>query len=165
MHGNILFPTWHRVYLLKLEEALQSVPGCADVMLPYWDECSENSLSKGIPWALTDEKFVLDGRSIDNPLRSFVFTANIVDHIGGDAPNYSKPKGYETVRYPKSGLVGPSDIENTKKHNAKYPNYKTNVEILNANIIAWLTSFIIVKQKGKKDQRFRPTSPRSIRNA
>jgi tyrosinase len=157
MHGNILFPTWHRVYLLKLEEALQSVPGCADVMLPYWDECSEDSLSKGIPWALTDEKFVLDGRSIDNPLRSFVFTANIVDHIGGDAPNYSKPKGYETVRYPKSGLVGPSDIENTKKHNAKYPNYKTNVEILNANIIAWLTSFIIVKQKGKKDQKI-PTN-------
>ncbi len=27
-HGNVLFPTWHRVYVLKLEEALQSiVPG------------------------------------------------------------------------------------------------------------------------------------------
>ena len=27
-HGNVLFPTWHRVYVLKLEEALQSMPGC-----------------------------------------------------------------------------------------------------------------------------------------
>jgi len=36
-HGNVLFPTWHRVYLLKLEQALQSAPVCEDVMLPYWD--------------------------------------------------------------------------------------------------------------------------------
>ena len=26
-HGNVLFPTWHRVYLVKLEEALRSIPG------------------------------------------------------------------------------------------------------------------------------------------
>ena len=32
-HGNVLFPTWHRVYLLRLEEALRSIPDCADVML------------------------------------------------------------------------------------------------------------------------------------
>lgn len=43
-HGNVLFPTWHRVYLLKLEAALQSIPGCADVMLPFWDETCPN------PW-------------------------------------------------------------------------------------------------------------------
>jgi tyrosinase len=33
-HGNILFPIWHRVYLLKLEEALQSIPGWAGQRLP-----------------------------------------------------------------------------------------------------------------------------------
>jgi hypothetical protein len=54
-HGNILFPTWHRVYLLKLEEALQSIAGCGDVMLPYWDETSDDSLKNGIPWALTQK--------------------------------------------------------------------------------------------------------------
>src|SRR5450432_4144093 len=37
-HGNVLFPTWHRVYILKVEEALQSIKGCEKVMLPYWDE-------------------------------------------------------------------------------------------------------------------------------
>jgi tyrosinase len=144
-HGNILFPTWHRVYLLKLEEALQSIPGCEDVMLPYWDETSEDSLKNGIPWALTQENFVLDGETIPNPLRSFVFNKNITDFINGDNPNYSKPKGYETVRYPLSGLVGnDADRAATEQHNAQYPNYDQNVEFLNQNIVNWL-SFYIVK--------------------
>jgi tyrosinase len=102
-HGNILFPTWHRAYLMRLEQALQSIPGCADVMLPFWDETSPASLQKGIPSALTDDTFPLDGATIPNPLRSFVFNRAIVDHINGDNPNYGKPDGYETVRYPLSG--------------------------------------------------------------
>jgi tyrosinase len=56
-HGNILFPTWHRIYLCKLEKALQSIPGCGEVMLPYWDETSEDSLKNGVPWALTQKEF------------------------------------------------------------------------------------------------------------
>lgn len=145
-HGNILFPTWHRVYLVKLEEALQSVPGCEEVMLPYWDETSAESLNSGIPRALTDRDFVLDGKTIPNPLRSFVFTKNIVDNINGDNPNYSKPKSYETVRYPLSGLVGtPEDQAATAKHNAQFPNYNRNVDILNDNIKTWLNATVVVK--------------------
>src|SRR5579863_8957992 len=147
-HGNILFPTWHRVYLVKLEESLQSIKGCEDVMLPFWDETSNDSLENGIPTALTQKDFVLDGVTIPNPLRSFVFNQSIVDHISGDNPNYSKPNGYETVRYPLSGLVG-NDEERaaTRKHNSKYTDYDKNVEILNKNIVNWLTSHIIVKGK------------------
>src|SRR3954454_1496273 len=131
-HGNVLFPTWHRVYLVKLEEALQSVPGCKDVMLPFWDETADDSLAKGIPWALTQKDFVLDGETIPNPLRSFVFTRGIKDNISGDNPDYSKPKGYETVRYPLSGLVGTdADRTATASHNAQYPDYDTNVDLLN----------------------------------
>jgi tyrosinase len=146
-HGNVLFPTWHRVYLLRLEAALRSVPGCADVSLPFWDETSDDSLQHGVPWALTKKDFVLDGQTIANPLRSFVLNANIVDHIAGDNPNYSKPKGYETVRYPLSGLVGPDDIAKTKAHNAKYPNYDENVVIMDKNIVDWLNSYIVVDKK------------------
>ncbi len=147
-HGNALFPTWHRVYLYKLEKALQSIPGCEDVMLPFWDECSQESLTTGIPSALTQETFTLDGVEIPNPLRSFVFNQNITDNINGDDPNYSKPKGYETVRYPLSGLVGTeADRAATKAHNAMYPNYAENVQILNLNVIAWLTSYIVVNGK------------------
>jgi tyrosinase len=152
-HGNILFPTWHRVYLLKLEESLQSIPGCEEVMLPYWDETSDDSLKNGIPWALTQENFVLDGKTIPNPLRSFAFNKNIKDFINGDNPNYSKPKEYETVRYPLSGLVGSEDDRKaTEKHNAKYPHYDENVKLLNKNIVNWLTSEIEV------DGKFIPTN-------
>jgi tyrosinase len=147
MHGNILFPTWHRIYLLKLEEALQSIPGCEDVMQPFWDETSDDSLANGIPWALTQKTFILDGQTIRNPLASFVFNANITDHISGDVADYSKPKGYETVRYPLSGLVGEHDIEKTKAHNAEYPDYDTNVKLLNQNIVDWLHFSIVVDGK------------------
>src|ERR1700754_4053087 len=95
-HGTVLFPTWHRMYLYKLEEALRSIPGCSTVALPFWDECSEDSRQHGIPRALTDQYFELDGEKIDNPLRSFVLPIPIVDQVqqdnGHDAnhPNYSK---------------------------------------------------------------------------
>ncbi|CCD84937.1 Tyrosinase (Monophenol monooxygenase) [Bradyrhizobium sp. ORS 285] len=148
-HGNILFPTWHRVYLLKLEDALRSIPGCADVTLPFWDETSEASLSKGIPTALTQKDVVLDGQTIPNPLRSFVFPHGIVDHLSPipDA-DYSKPKGYETVRYPLSGLVGTeADRAATEAHNAKFPDYDTNVGLLNENIRTWLSAAVMVEGK------------------
>jgi tyrosinase len=149
-----LFPTWHRAYLYKLEKALQSIPGCENVMLPFRDECSGESQDNGIPWALTAEKFELDGVLIDNPLRSFVLPMAIVDQVsqGKDdpnSPNYSKPKGYETVRYPLSGLVGtPADQQTTKDHNAGFPNYAANVKTLDANIMAWLTLPIPILKDG-----------------
>jgi tyrosinase len=147
-HGNVLFPTWHRVYLYKLELALQSIEGCSEVMLPYWDETNEESLKNGIPWALTEEFFELDGVKIPNPLRSFVFPVQIVDNVQSDDGLYTKPKNYETVRYPLSGLVGtPEAVAATKAHNAQYPDYQKNVEILNDNINNWLNSEIVVHGK------------------
>lgn len=143
-HGNVLFPLWHRVYLYEIEEALRSIPGCGDVTLPFWDECSEDSLTRGIPWALTAETFDLDGETIPNPLRSYVFPVNIVDHISGDKPNYSKPAGYETVRYPYSGLVGtPEDERRTAEHNAHWT-YPEAVRVLDRNIRAWLNHEIVI---------------------
>jgi tyrosinase len=143
-HGNVLFPTWHRAYLLRVEDALRSIAGCADVTLPFWDETSPDSLQNGIPWALTRKEYPLDGVIIPNPLRSFVFNSPISDHISMDDPGYGKPLNYETVRYPLSGLMGTGDLAKTLAHNAQYPNYDQNVQILNQNVIAWLTSQIVV---------------------
>lgn len=136
-HGNVLFPTWHRMYVLKVEQALQSiVPG---VMLPYWDESDDYALKNGIPAALTREKFELDGASIDNPLRSFVLPVALSDGLSGDAHAYEKPIGYETVRYPMSGLVGTPEARTaTLAHNAQYPNFRDNVGMLNENLRAWM---------------------------
>lgn len=144
-HGNVLFPTWHRAYLMRLEDAMRTIPGCADVALPFWDETSPESLANGIPWALTVETFELDGQSIPNPLRSYAMQRNIVDHLSPfpDA-DYGKPTGYKTVRYPLSGLVGPADIAKTNAHNAQFPDYAKNVAILNANIVNWLSGTVTI---------------------
>ncbi|MBO0819426.1 MAG: tyrosinase family protein [Nocardiopsaceae bacterium] len=143
-HGNVLFPIWHRIYLYKLEDALRSIPGCEEVTLPFWDECDEDSRAHGIPSALTDDTFELDGQTIPNPLKSYTFPVNVVDHIGGDNPNYSKPSGYETVRYPYSGLVGTAeDRANTEKHNKQWT-YAQSVPVLNKNIVAWLNQNVVI---------------------
>jgi tyrosinase len=142
MHGNVLFPTWHRVYLHKLEEALQSIPGCKDVMLPYWDETDKYSLTKGIPSCLTDETFILDGKTIPNPLRSFIMPVAIIDLIDNGSPqqpSYSKPKGYETVRFPLSGLVGTeADRVATAAYNKQFDK-ASRLKYLNDNVVAWLS--------------------------
>ena len=47
-HGNILFPTWHRAYLLRIEDALcAAVPDLLG--LPFFDECSDAALADGLP--------------------------------------------------------------------------------------------------------------------
>jgi tyrosinase len=149
-HGNVLFPTWHRAYLLRLENALRSIPLCENVTLAYWDATDSFSLKNGIPWALTNETFRLDGKLIPNPLRSFVLPADVPDSVsnyeeenniplGDGNANYSKPAGYETVRFPLSGLVGTEqDRQETASHNARFPNFEENKRILNGNIVNWL---------------------------
>jgi tyrosinase len=149
-HGNVLFPTWHRAYLNRLEDALRRIEGCENVTLPYWDETSQASREKGVPWALTVEKFELDGELIENPLRSFTLNAPIVDQMASTDPagaDYSKPLGYTTVRYPLSGLVGPSDKAATDKHNAQWPSVQGQIDALDTNIENWLGASITVNGK------------------
>ncbi|KAF8462744.1 hypothetical protein BDZ91DRAFT_784394 [Kalaharituber pfeilii] len=129
-HANVLFPTWHRVLLLELENSMRKVPGCEDVTLPYWDEYVElpsigTEYPVVIPKILTEREFPLDGRALREEV------------IGADN-RYTKPEGYETVRFPYSGLVGTAqDREHTRLYNAQYA-YPENVRILNTNVANWL---------------------------
>jgi len=141
-HGNILFPTWHRAYVRRLEQALQKqVPG---VTMPYWNEIDEETLTSGVPPIFLQETYTFtDGKTIDNPLLSYTFQKKIQDRIYQPFPDadYSKPKGYATVRYPFSGLVGQADVKTTEDYNAKMRALgidKTNA-MLNNNVIEWLT--------------------------
>ena len=36
-HHDDAYNPWHRAYLIAFEDALRSVDGCEDVVLPYWD--------------------------------------------------------------------------------------------------------------------------------
>lgn len=157
-HANVLFPTWHRAYIYRLEKALQTAPGCEDVMLPYWDQTDEYSTTYGIPRVLTDQYFTFknavpqclidrkiacNGNTIANPLASFTLPVAIDDLVAGNDSDYSKPTGYATVRYPLSGLEGtPQAQKETEAHNAIFSDYNTNVALLNANILQWLNNKI-----------------------
>ena len=101
-HSTVLFPTWHRIYMLYLEDALRSIPGCQDVTLPFWDQLLnlESTREPVIPSVLTSPTFELDGRT-DNPLYSYKLQKALVEQV--DNHRYSKPAGYDTVRYPLSG--------------------------------------------------------------
>jgi len=180
-HGNVLFPTWHRAYLLRLEDALRSIEGCQDVTLPFWDEClylttkppvilptgrgNSRDLPTGplpipllptpyIPDILTMPTIQLKGETYPtpNPLYSYRLQKSINYQIEGADQRYSKPVGYETVRYPLSGLVGnPEDKEQTELHNSSYSVESERTDILNKNVGAWLAGTVKIEDDGNPD--------------
>jgi tyrosinase len=63
----------------------------------------------------------------------------ITDNVSTDHGFYTKPKGYETVRFPFSGLQGTDDAKKiSERHNRQYT-YEKGVQLLNQNIVNWLT--------------------------
>lgn len=150
-HGNVLFPTWHRAYVRRLEEALQSqVPGAA---MMYWDELEEgdvvNQQGSVPPIFLQLQYKFADGTVIPNPLHSYTLQRRITDNLTPTldqnlklSTDYSKGKGYTTVRFPFSGLQGPSDIDATKAHNAVWAKkgQAATDSVLNDNVKTWLTA-------------------------
>ncbi|KFA79983.1 hypothetical protein S40288_01843 [Stachybotrys chartarum IBT 40288] len=147
-HGNVLFPTWHRAYVASLEKALRSVEGCEDVAMPYWNQLE----GSGIPFIFTQPKYTYSSgpekdKEIANPLYSYKFQTGFFDLLGrklkGQDVDYRKHKGYETVRFPYSGLVGPGDQDKTKKHNAEIEakGLEEVNKLLNGRVNEWLQGF------------------------
>ena len=135
-HGNVLFPTWHRFYLLRLEQALQTaVPGVA---LHYWDETTAVSLDEGLPSIVLQEKVTIDGEEVNNPLRNFTLPVSLT----GDADSYylKSEAGYTTKRYPYSGIINPAEAkEKTIEHNNKIDGMNDSPEkLLQDNVKHWL---------------------------
>lgn len=148
-HGNVLFPTWHRAYLFRLEEALRKVSNKKKLALPYWNEFDK----QGLPTIFTEKKYTFKktpNETIDNPLYSYELCHGFFDNLARTVSSkdkstskkvdYSKPKKYATVRCPYSGLMGPDDKAQTQEHNkgieAQGAGYATTQ--LNDNVKAWL---------------------------
>ena len=156
-HGNILFPTWHRAYLLRLENALRKqVPG---VTLPYWNEVDNASIyDSGLPSIFTDPHYTFKSgekksETIDNPLRSYTYQKAIMDRRQSlpDA-DYTKPEGVSTCRFPFSGLYGNADLSTTEAFNNVLNNLtvlQTN-QYLNENVKTWLADSTYTTSKGTK---------------
>jgi tyrosinase len=105
----------------------------------------------GLPGIFLMKTFQLDGKTIANPLYSYTVSTAIFDNLSPILDSdYSKPKGYTTVRYPFAGLVGPADIKATEAHNAQMnslPEATIN-KYLSENVQNWL-GFDIQPHDGK----------------
>ncbi|KAF5977412.1 tyrosinase [Fusarium bulbicola] len=134
-HQTVLFPTWHRAYLYRLENALRNaLPEAPDLALPFWDE----------PWFVTARQLPdpVNGKT-DNPLFSYTLQKDLADnHSTPDVSRYTKPAGYQTIRYPLSGL---------------YLDHTTNTKILNSNVKAWLDGTVKIKPDGDPNTRIPDT--------
>lgn len=121
-HGSPLFPTWHRPYVMLLEQSIirqakllgellpnaeeaAAVAGMADKLrFPYWDWANHTSRILGIPDVFTVTKITLaypwksfsHRRNIPNPLKSFVLPENVGSPIASsDTFNPSAKPNYE----------------------------------------------------------------------
>ena len=122
--------------------------------------------SNGIPRALTDETFELDGEPIANPLRSFVLPVG--DRRPGQQDIASDPNARTTasrrdtrrcaIRSPGWSAPRPTR-RRPKEHNAGFPNYAANVKTLDANIMAWLTLPVVVGRQSIARARRRQVRP------
>ncbi|RYP41082.1 hypothetical protein DL767_001243 [Monosporascus sp. MG133] len=139
-HGNVLFPVWHRAYLLELERALQSTKGCGDVTLPYWNETDSETENTGLPKVFYKRPSRLMAKRYVTLSTPTNFKQGSMIPIPNPDHDYTKPPGYETVRYPFSGLVGPKDVDATKAHNQQYQELPEDIVNghLNENAKAWL---------------------------
>lgn len=154
-HANVLFPFWHRLYCLRLEQALQSVleRGKERVALHYWDESSEETLSKALPNIVTDEHVYIDGECVPNPLFKFKLPMPIKDDVPNTDPDskfYEKEVGYDTCRYPYSGIRSPDAAKAAAlAHNDTIDGTQA-IPLLQENIIGWLSEG--VKHGGVAEQ-------------
>ncbi|KAK3381229.1 hypothetical protein B0H63DRAFT_475126 [Podospora didyma] len=170
-HGNILFPTWHRAYVLRLELALRTAPGCEDLAMPYWNELAKTvgpdpenpeqqktTYSGTVPDIFLQKTYTFaDGKTtIANPLYSYQLQKSIVDNTTdastAGSGNYTKTKGYQTVRYPFSGLVSGGDIAATNAHNKTLAQLGDTVttQLLTKNVSNWLNQEYYINDLGKK---------------
>ncbi|KAJ8122973.1 hypothetical protein ONZ43_g960 [Nemania bipapillata] len=156
-HGDVLFPTWHRAYLSRLEKALQKqVDG---VTVPYWAQLftlDQSMATSAIPTILTDKDYKFaDGTSVPNPLFSYKLQQMIEDDGKGDGGHqvglYNKPQGYNTVRYPFSGLVSKGYEDQTTEHNKIYAAMGADetTGLLNTNVLDWLFKPSYINDKGE----------------
>jgi tyrosinase len=116
----VLFPLWHRAYLLRLENALRSIPGCQDVTLPFWDECFASTSGGGnpIPTILTTPTFDLDGRK-DNPLYSYKLQCKLEDARAGRNGRYTNMRGTRPYDTRLPVWLALSRIEKTQRRITK----------------------------------------------
>ena len=111
--------------------------------LHYWDASSKESKLEGLPDIVTAKYVYIDGEYVPNPLLKFKLPKAIKDDVSPSSPNsqfYEKETGYETCRYPYSGIRSPDDAKAAAiEHNRTIDGRdETAQSLLQANIIGYL---------------------------
>ena len=121
--------------------------------LHYWDESSEDTKKKGLPDIVTDKHVIIDGKHVPNPLFKFELPMPIKDDVQTSdsfSKFYEKDTGYETCRYPYSGIRNPDAAKQAAlDHNASIEE-EDAIPLLQENVIGWLSEG--VKHGGVTDQ-------------
>eukprot|EP00250_Pteridium_aquilinum_P013878 c21630_g2_i1 orf=1-1068(-) len=120
-HGSPLFPTWHRPYIMLLEQSIirqaklvgeslsdkderEAVASAAkELRIPFWDWADHTSRILGLPDVFTTTEIALTypwksiaRRTIPNPLKSFVLPENVGTPIASsDAFNPAAKPNYQ----------------------------------------------------------------------
>lgn len=134
VHGDTLFPTWHRPYLAAFEQFLQaeaikiaaSYPenqrglyqqAATNFRLPYWDWATAATAQTGLPQIISQDNVTINAPNgttqIRNPLASYEFQV-IPGDFTGDFAGYKR-----TLRRPdQSGNSNMADSSEQIKSNA-----------------------------------------------
>ena len=112
--------------------------------LHYWDASSKDSKSEGLPHIVTAEYVHIDGEYLPNPLSKFKLPVPIKDDVPTSDENsqfYEKEAGYDTCRYPYSGIRSPAEAKAAALAHNKYIDGRdeTAQSLLQANVINWLS--------------------------
>ncbi|KAI6108747.1 common central domain of tyrosinase-domain-containing protein [Pisolithus thermaeus] len=145
-HGSVSFPTWHRPYVMLVEQAIGDVadrlaadierenpkevglwvPEARKLRFPYWDWAEERVIVEGFPPVIVDDtvEILLPGgrtASVRNPLSYYSYQ-------GGIPPDFENE---ET----RSGTAYFSQWTRSFRHSPSDPNGSTDNEALQAAII------------------------------
>lgn len=146
-HVNVLFPVWHRAYILYLEKALRSVTCDETLMMAYWDEIGQESRKAGVPEIFTADFVWIDGQGAANPLKCFTFNMRyLVDNPTIPTSTNYQEITYTTVKFPffhsyfEDGAKVAEDDEKqiaVDQLNRRYTK-EQGLQILNKNVEDWI---------------------------
>eukprot|EP00250_Pteridium_aquilinum_P020881 c24976_g3_i1 orf=749-2773(-) len=159
-HGSPLFPTWHRPYMMLLEQSIirqaklfadtlsqddekQAVLDIADKLrFPYWDWANQSTRVLGLPEVFTSTEISLSyawqsfsTTSIPNPLKAFVLPENVGKPFSSS--DVFNPTAKPNYVIPSKGIpFTPQNYPTVRHVDAAYmsQNDKLNVTLMrNAN--------------------------------
>jgi tyrosinase len=161
-HGDVLFPTWHRAYMLQIEGVIREqataiagrysqgsvrnayIKAANRLRFPYWDWAAEVTGTRGIPDVFTNNTLMVNTPPYNlptraaNPMRAFSFTKTTGTPFGvGD--QYNPQNGALYAVPPGSVYMAPgySTIRQPTR------GYATNDTLLTEAVkISALTTFI-----------------------